>query len=217
MTRWNAFAPPPTRSPHHQPERLRVSRTSFISVLAVSVVAAACSSTATGGGAGAGPAPAAGAGARGSIAPTGATANATLHDAAGRKVGTVAFSETYAGLLVRGEVSDLGLGAHGIHLHSVGKCEAPFTTAGGHFNPEQRVHGFKSQHGHHLGDMPNIVTPAAGKLDFEFLVPGVSLKGVNAILDADGASIVVHASADDYTTDPAGNSGARVACGVIAQ
>lgn len=151
----------------------------------------------------------------GAIAPTGATANAVLHDVAGRRVGAVAFSETYAGLLVRGSVADLGLGAHGIHLHSVGKCEAPFASAGGHFNPEGRVHGFNNQHGHHLGDMPNIVTPAAGKLEFEFVVPGVSLRGVNPLLDADGASIVVHASADDYVTDPAGNSGARIACGVI--
>lgn len=182
-------------------------------------VAAACSSTASSGSAAGRPAPAQapGIGVRGLIAPTGAKATATLHDATGRRVGSVAFSETYAGLLVRGSVSDLGLGAHGIHLHAVGKCEPPFASAGGHFNPEQRMHGFNNQHGYHLGDMPNIVTPAAGKLDFEFLVPDVSLKGVNGILDADGAAIVVHASADDYATDPAGNSGARVACGVITQ
>jgi superoxide dismutase, Cu-Zn family len=130
----------------------------------------------------------------------------------------VTFSETYAGLLVRGSVSDLGIGAHGIHLHSVGKCDGPnFTTAGGHFNPEQRAHGFNNQHGHHLGDMPNIVTPPAGKLDFEFVVPDVTLKGINPLLDADGASIVVHASGDDFMTDPSGNSGARIACGVITQ
>ena len=199
-----------------------MSRSSFPFLFALSVVAAACSSTGSSGGAANTPAPAVQV--RGLIAPTGTTAKATLHDAAGRTVGSVAFSETYGGLLVRGEVSDLGLGAHGIHLHAVGKCEpkppnnaAAFATAGGHFNPEQRVHGFNNQHGHHLGDMPNIVTPAAGKLDFEFVVPGVSLKGVNGILDADGAAIVVHASADDYATDPAGNSGARIACGVIAQ
>ena len=194
-----------------------MSKSSYSILFALSFVAAACSSTASTGGAPARPAPAGGGGVRGAIAPTGATATATLHDAAGRRVGSVAFSETYAGLLVRGSVSDLGLGAHGIHLHAVGKCEPPFTTAGGHFNPEGRVHGFNNQHGHHLGDMPNIVTPAAGRLEFEFVVPDVSLKGVNGILDADGAAIVVHASADDYATDPAGNSGARVACGVIAQ
>jgi len=149
------------------------------------------------------------------VAPTGARATAILHDTSGRRVGSVSFSETYAGLLVRGSVSDLGVGAHGIHLHSVGKCDPPFASAGGHFNPEQRTHGFNNQHGHHLGDMPNIVTPAAGKLDFEFVVPGVTLAGGFGLLDADGAAIVVHATADDYLTDPAGNAGARLACGVI--
>ena len=137
-----------------------------------------------------------------------------MHDLVGRRVGTVYFSDTYAGLLVRGTVSDLGLGATDSPPR-VGKCEPPFTTAGGHFNPEQRAHGFKNPHGHHLGDLPNIVTPAAGKLDFEFVVPGVVLAGPFGMLDADGAAIVVHATADDYLTDPAGNSGARIACGVI--
>ena len=190
-----------------------MSRSSYSFLFALSAAVAACSSTASTGGAP--PTPAGRV--RSAIAPTGATATATLHDATGRRVGSVAFSETYAGLLVRGSVGDLGLGAHGIHLHAVGKCEPPFASAGGHFNPEQRVHGFNNQHGHHLGDMPNIVTPAAGRLEFEFVVPDVSLKGVNGILDADGAAIVVHSSADDYATDPAGNSGARIACGVIAQ
>ncbi len=153
---------------------------------------------------------------RGPIAPTGATASASLHDSVGRRVGLVTLSETYAGLLVHGWVSDLGLGTHGIHLHAVGKCDGPnFTSAGGHFNPEQRAHGFKNQHGHHLGDLPNIVTPAAGRLDFDFVIPNVTLHGINPLLDANGASVVVHASADDYITDPAGNSGARIACGVI--
>jgi superoxide dismutase, Cu-Zn family len=152
---------------------------------------------------------------RGAIAPSGVRATAVIHDASGRRVGLVSFSETYAGLLVRGEVADLGVGAHGIHLHAVGKCEPPFTSAGGHYNPEQRAHGFNNQHGHHLGDLPNIVTPPAGKLSFEFIVPGVLLGGPFGMLDADGASIVIHATADDYLTDPAGNSGPRLACGVI--
>jgi Cu-Zn family superoxide dismutase len=140
---------------------------------------------------------------------------AVIHDASGRRVGSVAFSETYAGLLVRGEVADLGVGPHGIHIHAVGKCEPPFTSAGGHYNPEQRAHGFNNQHGHHLGDLPNIVTPAAGKLNFEFIVPGILLAGPTGMLRTDGAAIVIHATADDYLTDPAGNSGPRLACGVI--
>jgi Cu-Zn family superoxide dismutase len=144
-----------------------------------------------------------------------ATATAVLRDINGRQVGRVLLRDSYAGVLVEGTVSDLGLGAHGFHIHAIGKCEPPFTSAGGHFNPSNRQHGFLNQHGPHLGDMPNISTPAAGTLKFEFRVPGVTLKGGNALLDADGAAIVVHASRDDYRTDPAGDAGARMACGVI--
>ena len=143
------------------------------------------------------------------------TATATLRDASGRRVGTLTFADSYAGVMIRGTVADLGLGAHAIHIHTVGKCEAPFTTAGGHFNPQGRQHGYLNVRGPHLGDLPNLTTPAAGSLTFEYLVPGVTLKGTNALLDADGASIVIHASGDDYHTDPAGNSGGRAACGVI--
>lgn len=142
-------------------------------------------------------------------------ATATLHDASGRRVGTVTLADSYSGVLIRGTVSDLGLGTHAIHIHAVGKCEAPFTTAGGHFNPQSRQHGYLNPRGPHLGDLPNLTTPAAGSLTFEFLVPGVTLKGTNALLDGDGAAVVIHASKDDYLTDPAGNAGARAACGVI--
>ncbi len=143
------------------------------------------------------------------------TATATMHDLAGGRVGTVTFTDTYAGLLIRGTVSELGLGAHAIHIHAVGRCDAPFTTAGPHFNPEGRQHGFKNPNGPHLGDIPNIDTPASGRLTFEFLLPYVTLRGKNAIMDGDGAAIIIHTSKDDYVTDPAGDSGARAACGVI--
>lgn len=142
-------------------------------------------------------------------------ATATLHDASGRRVGTVTLADSYSGVLIRGTVSDLGLGTHAIHIHAVGKCEAPFTTAGGHFNPQSRQHGYLNPRGPHLGDLPNLTTPAAGSLTFEFLLPGVTLKGTNALLDGDGAAVVIHASKDDYLTDPAGSAGARAACGVI--
>jgi Cu-Zn family superoxide dismutase len=145
------------------------------------------------------------------------TAVATIRDAAGRTVGNATLVDTYAGVLLTGSLTDLGLGSHGIHIHAVGKCEAPFTSAGGHFNPTGHQHGFRNASGPHLGDMPNVDTPASGTLQFETLIPGVTLKGQNALLDADGAAIVVHASKDDYTTEPAGNSGGRIACGVITQ
>jgi superoxide dismutase, Cu-Zn family len=143
-------------------------------------------------------------------------ATASLIDAASKKVGSVDFTDTPSGLLVIGSVSGLGIGPHGIHLHSVGVCEpSGFGSAGAHFNPEGVKHGFRNPAGHHAGDMPNIVTQAAGSHGFQFIVPGVRLTGPDGLLDADGASIVIHSTADDYMTDPSGNSGARLACGVI--
>jgi len=143
------------------------------------------------------------------------TAKATIHDLAGARVGSATFMDSYAGVIISGNVSGVGLGAHAIHIHETGKCVPPFTTAGGHFNPEHRSHGYRNPQGPHLGDLPNIDVPAAGTLRFELVLPGVTLEGEHALLDADGASIVIHTSRDDYTTDPAGASGARQACGVI--
>jgi Cu-Zn family superoxide dismutase len=143
-------------------------------------------------------------------------ATATINDGTNTRVGSASFSDTPSGLLVSGTVAGLGLGAHGIHLHAVGSCQGPtFTTAGGHFNPTAKKHGFKNPDGHHAGDMPNIVSPAAGQLNFQFVVEGVKLTGNGGLLDGDGAAIVIHSGEDDYMTDPAGNSGARIACGVI--
>jgi superoxide dismutase, Cu-Zn family len=147
--------------------------------------------------------------------PPSLTATATLRDIAGTRVGTASFTDSYSGVIVVANVTGIGLGAHAVHIHEVGKCVSPFTTAGDHFNPEERHHGFRNGAGPHLGDLPNIDMPAAGVLKFEFLLPGLTLKGRNAILDADGASIVIHSNRDDYMTDPAGGSGARLACGAI--
>lgn len=145
------------------------------------------------------------------------TATAVIRDLAGNRVGTATFTDSYAGVLISATVSGVGLGAHAVHIHSVGKCEPPFASAGGHFNPENKKHGYLNPAGSHLGDLPNVDTPAAGHLTFEFLLPDVTLTGRHALLDADGASIVIHGSRDDYATDPAGNSGARIACGVITR
>jgi len=142
-------------------------------------------------------------------------ATAVLRDLAGRRVGTVTLTESYAGVIIAGNITGLGLGAHAIHLHAIGKCDPPFTTAGGHFNPTGKHHGFMSAQGWHLGDLPNIDTPPAGKLKFDLLAREVTLRGVNALIDNDGASIVIHASRDNYYFDPEGDSGSRIACGVI--
>lgn len=143
------------------------------------------------------------------------SASATIRDLAGARVGSATFTDTFNGLLISGTVTGLGLGAHGVHIHSVGKCESPFTTAGPHFDADHKKHGFRIREGPHTGDLPNIDMPAAGTLKFEFLLKGVTVNGPNALLAGDGASIVFHSGRDDFLTDPDGAAGARLACGVI--
>ena len=142
----------------------------------------------------------------------------TLKDRQGHSVGTVTVTETPHGLLVRGTVAGLPSGPHAIHFHETGKCEPPFTSAGGHFNPAQKTHGVLSPGGPHAGDLPNLVVPASGKLEFELFSPGLSLtSGPGAVLDADGTAVVIHAKADDYASQPAGDSGDRIACGLLSR
>ena len=126
-------------------------------------------------------------------------------------------TDTYAGVLVTGNVNGLGLGAHGIHLHSVGKCEAPtFASAGGHFNPDTKKHGQNNPEGPHAGDLLMIEAKADGTAKATLLDTMVTLgDGPNSLFHDGGTSIVIHEKEDDYKTDPAGNSGARIACGVI--
>jgi superoxide dismutase, Cu-Zn family len=111
------------------------------------------------------------------------------------------------------------MGEHAFHIHAVGKCEPPFTTAGDHFNPGGKKHGLEAADGSHAGDMPNLHVPSNGDLSVEVVNPTMTLaKGrPNSVFDADGSSIVIHAKADDYKSDPAGNAGDRVACGVITE
>src|SRR5262249_9490203 len=136
-------------------------------------------------------------------APRGPAVAATLKDRQGRVVGTLAIAETPHGLLVRGTIDGLPPGPHALHFHDGGKCEPPFTTPGGHFNPGHTSHGMLSPGGPHAGDLPNLVVPASGKLDFEIFAPGLTLRtGPNALLDADGAAAVIHAKADDHQSQP---------------
>src|SRR6185295_9109852 len=126
-------------------------------------------------------------------------ATATINDVANTTIGTATFSDTPAGLLVSISVSGLGIGPHGVHLHAIGSCVTPgFASAGPHFNPEGKQHGFLNRAGYHAGDMPNIVSPPAGVHRVEVIVEGVKLTGRGGLIDGDGAAIVVHGSADDH-------------------
>lgn len=138
-------------------------------------------------------------------------------DASGKNVGVARLTDTPNGVLIRVDFADLPPGEHAFHVHETGKCEPPFTSAGDHFNPGGKMHGFEHAGGFHAGDLPNIVVPASGAVRFEVFVPNIRLRdGAAKLLDEDGAALVVHAGVDDYATDPAGNAGDRIACGVIA-
>jgi Cu-Zn family superoxide dismutase len=147
------------------------------------------------------------------------TAKSTLKDASGKEVGQVQLLQTPHGVLVRVSLKGAPAGDHAFHIHAVGKCEAPFTSAGPHFNPASHKHGMEAPEGAHAGDMPNLHIPASGELTVEIANPMVSLvKGeANSVFDADGSAFIVHAGADDYKTDPTGNAGDRLACGVITE
>ncbi len=144
---------------------------------------------------------------------TGVTA--IVRDASGRELGTLELTQATDGIMLTGTLRGLTPGVHGIHLHTVGVCTPTFEAAGGHWNPTARAHGLESPQGSHLGDIPNITVDASGNVDIRATSAGGTLHGDRPLLDANGAALVVHAAADDNRTDPAGNSGLRVACGVV--
>lgn len=145
-----------------------------------------------------------------------ATAAAVLKDAAGAEVGTATFTETPVGVLIAAELKGLPPGVHGFHLHETGKCEPPFETAGDHFNPTSAEHGYV-EGGPHAGDMPNVHVPESGALTIEVLNTEISLEedSLESLFDDDGSAILVHAHADDYRTQPSGEAGDRIACGIV--
>jgi Cu-Zn family superoxide dismutase len=149
----------------------------------------------------------------------GGKASAELQDAQGRKVGTATFKEGKDGVKLSLKVSSEALkeGKHGFHIHAVGKCEGPdFKSAGGHFNPGSKKHGKENPEGAHAGDLANLDIDGKGKGKIDTTVEGVTLKeGPNSLLGPEGTAVVIHADPDDGMTDPAGNAGARIACGVI--
>jgi Cu-Zn family superoxide dismutase len=145
------------------------------------------------------------------------TAHADLTDASGKSVGQATLKEISGGVRIQATLSDLPPGTHAMHIHTVGKCDPPgFTTAGGHFNPDMKKHGMNSPDGMHAGDLPNFVVGTDGKAKVSVLAAHVTLQdGDHSLFHEGGTALVIHEKADDYMTDPAGNAGARIACGVI--
>jgi len=145
------------------------------------------------------------------------SAHADIVNAQGQNIGTAKILPAKKGVKIEVSVSQLPPGQHGIHIHAVGKCEGPaFTTAGGHLNPDTKKHGKDNPEGPHAGDLLMIDVKADGTAKATLLDTMVTLgDGANSMFHDGGTAIVIHEKEDDYKTDPTGNSGGRIACGVI--
>ena len=145
------------------------------------------------------------------------SATATLAGPDGGDRGAVELQATPSGVLIHAVLRNLPPGVHGFHIHETGSCRPDFSAAGGHFAPDGNKHGSLTDGGPHAGDMPNIHVPESGELTFEALNARVSLErdAKAALLGEDGTAIVIHKGPDDYSSQPSGAAGDRIACGVI--
>lgn len=144
--------------------------------------------------------------------------SAEIKDAFGRNYGVLYFAQAPGGVEVFGELHNIQPGEYGMHLHAVGICDSAvqFTSAGAHWNPDGHQHGLNNPNGPHLGDLPNLVGGPDSIAHVQVMSMGGKFAGdSNALMDADGAAIIIHLQPDDYVTDPVGNAGPRGACGVI--
>lgn len=149
---------------------------------------------------------------------TGMSATAELATADGTAVGTATATQAAGDIQFRVMGMSMPAGDHGVHVHMVGTCEGPaFESAGAHWNPTDVQHGTENPQGPHKGDLPNLEVASDGTASLTYVVTGAMLTGEGGLLDTDGAAFVVHQAADDYRTDPSGNSGDRIACGVFRQ
>jgi superoxide dismutase, Cu-Zn family len=148
--------------------------------------------------------------------PTAKLGSATLRSANGLPAGTALLTAAGDKLTLTIAVAGLPTGQHGVHLHMTGRCDAPdFASAGGHLNPAARQHGAQNPAGSHLGDLPNLVVDAQGKGALSVELGATREAALAALFDSDGSAIVIHAAADDYKSDPTGNSGGRIVCGAL--
>ncbi len=151
--------------------------------------------------------------------PSAAKTKVELKDAQGKDVGSIIVMPQGSGVSLKLHLHDLPPGEHAVHFHQNPKCDPPdFKSSGPHFNPEGKKHGFENPEGHHAGDMKNFTVNAQGKVDVTVEDKEVTLgEGSHSLFGNGGTAIVIHAKADDYKTDPSGNSGDRIACGVITK
>ena len=150
--------------------------------------------------------------------PTVRSATAEMRTTSGQRYGVLTLERSAAGVRIDGALTGVPPGTHGIHFHQVGQCDPPdFATAGPHLNPTGAEHGLENPRGRHAGDLPNVTANAAGQMIVDISTPRVTLDSDPRVglFDTDGTALVIHANADDQRTDPAGNSGARIACGVV--